>query len=203
VPRQLHARRLNNHSEERAPRGGRGGGGGCGAPWVRPTASQEGPHRLQSPSREAGRRRTRHAGQRCAAVRDLQQPARPFPSSIFLDKNRRDIGKSQPIWTDSNMETAGSQLVQTTPRRRTPPCAAAATAEPCRAIGGLRSLALAAVMLECLQREALGQHHCDSELAGRVDLRHHRPASIHPNAPPAQRLSGNRCRGRMCGGRDS
>eukprot|EP01047_Picozoa_sp_COSAG01_P014253 COSAG01_NODE_690_length_14219_cov_19.783144_18_plen_213_part_00 len=37
-----------------------------------------------------------------------QAPARPFPSSIFRDKNRRDIGKSQSIWTDSKMETAGS-----------------------------------------------------------------------------------------------
>jgi hypothetical protein len=36
-------------------------------------------------------------------------PARPFPPSIFLDKNRRDISKSQSIWTDSKMETAGSQ----------------------------------------------------------------------------------------------
>jgi hypothetical protein len=36
-------------------------------------------------------------------------PARPCPSSIFLDKNRRGIGKSQSIWTDSKMETAGSQ----------------------------------------------------------------------------------------------
>jgi hypothetical protein len=35
------------------------------------------------------------------------QPARPFPSAIFRDKNRRDIGKSQSIWTDSKMETAG------------------------------------------------------------------------------------------------
>jgi hypothetical protein len=35
-------------------------------------------------------------------------PARPFPSSIFLDKNRRDIGKYQSIWTDSKVETAGS-----------------------------------------------------------------------------------------------
>jgi hypothetical protein len=33
-------------------------------------------------------------------------PARPFPSSICHDKNRRDIGKSQSIWTDSKMETA-------------------------------------------------------------------------------------------------
>jgi hypothetical protein len=40
---------------------------------------------------------------------DPVHPARPFPSSIFLDKNRRDIGKSQSIWTDSKMETAGSR----------------------------------------------------------------------------------------------
>jgi hypothetical protein len=40
-------------------------------------------------------------------------PARPFPSSIFLDKNRRDIGKSQSIWTDSKMETAGSHTPST------------------------------------------------------------------------------------------
>jgi hypothetical protein len=38
------------------------------------------------------------------------RPAAPFPPSIFLDKNRRDVGKSQSIWTDSKMETAGSQL---------------------------------------------------------------------------------------------
>eukprot|EP01047_Picozoa_sp_COSAG01_P050741 COSAG01_NODE_5160_length_4444_cov_3.051784_4_plen_115_part_00 len=37
-----------------------------------------------------------------------EPPARPFLSSIFLDKNRRDIGKSHSIWTDSKMETAGS-----------------------------------------------------------------------------------------------
>jgi hypothetical protein len=36
-------------------------------------------------------------------------PAAPFPPSIFLDKNRRDIGKSQSIWTDSKMESAGSR----------------------------------------------------------------------------------------------
>eukprot|EP01047_Picozoa_sp_COSAG01_P024983 COSAG01_NODE_1561_length_9917_cov_5.742514_12_plen_175_part_00 len=43
--------------------------------------------------------------------RDLHghAPARPFPSSIFRDKNRRDIGKSQSMWTDSKTETAGSQ----------------------------------------------------------------------------------------------
>eukprot|EP01047_Picozoa_sp_COSAG01_P025297 COSAG01_NODE_1592_length_9796_cov_5.340311_7_plen_380_part_00 len=34
-------------------------------------------------------------------------PARPFPPSTFLDKNRRDIGKSQSMWTDPKMETAG------------------------------------------------------------------------------------------------
>jgi hypothetical protein len=39
----------------------------------------------------------------------MQRPARPFPSSILLDKNRRDISKSQSIWTDSKMETVGSQ----------------------------------------------------------------------------------------------
>eukprot|EP01047_Picozoa_sp_COSAG01_P099683 COSAG01_NODE_29655_length_632_cov_34.425891_1_plen_70_part_10 len=33
----------------------------------------------------------------------------PFPSSVFLDKNRRDIGKSQSIWTASKMETVGSR----------------------------------------------------------------------------------------------
>eukprot|EP01047_Picozoa_sp_COSAG01_P085695 COSAG01_NODE_18943_length_1042_cov_1.014846_2_plen_158_part_00 len=37
-------------------------------------------------------------------------PDAPFPSSI-RDQNRRDIGKSQSIWTDSKMETAGSQLL--------------------------------------------------------------------------------------------
>eukprot|EP01047_Picozoa_sp_COSAG01_P011195 COSAG01_NODE_489_length_16370_cov_7.973818_5_plen_154_part_00 len=39
----------------------------------------------------------------------LQQPARPFSPSIFVDKNRRDISRSQSIWTDSKMETAGSR----------------------------------------------------------------------------------------------
>jgi hypothetical protein len=42
-------------------------------------------------------------------LRSRHRPARPFPSSIFLDKNRRDIGKCQSIWTDSKMETAGSR----------------------------------------------------------------------------------------------
>jgi hypothetical protein len=46
-----------------------------------------------------------------------RSPARPFPSSIFLDKNRRDIGKSQSIYTDSKTETAGS-------RRRAARCCA-------------------------------------------------------------------------------
>jgi hypothetical protein len=44
------------------------------------------------------------------AVHLVPIPARPFPSSIFLDKNRRDIGKSQSIWTDSKMETSGSPI---------------------------------------------------------------------------------------------
>eukprot|EP01047_Picozoa_sp_COSAG01_P098699 COSAG01_NODE_28840_length_651_cov_2.153986_1_plen_129_part_00 len=39
-------------------------------------------------------------------------PARPFSASIFLDKNRRDIGKSRSIWTDSKMKTAGSHVIQ-------------------------------------------------------------------------------------------
>jgi hypothetical protein len=33
----------------------------------------------------------------------LQAPARPFPSSIFPDKNRRGIGKSQSTWTAEKM----------------------------------------------------------------------------------------------------
>jgi hypothetical protein len=43
------------------------------------------------------------------------RPARPCPSSIFLDKNRRDIGKSQSIWTDYKMETAGSRAMSRYP----------------------------------------------------------------------------------------
>jgi hypothetical protein len=31
-----------------------------------------------------------------------------FPPSLSRDKNRRDTGKSQSTWTDSNMETPGS-----------------------------------------------------------------------------------------------
>jgi hypothetical protein len=50
--------------------------------------------------------------QRCAIRPAVPHPARPFPSSIFLDKNRRDIGKYQSIWTDSKMETAGSPGVE-------------------------------------------------------------------------------------------
>jgi hypothetical protein len=45
-------------------------------------------------------------------VREIHRAARPFPPSIFRDKNRRDIGKSQSIWTDSKMETAGSPPVR-------------------------------------------------------------------------------------------
>eukprot|EP01047_Picozoa_sp_COSAG01_P021015 COSAG01_NODE_1206_length_11242_cov_29.405905_8_plen_188_part_00 len=45
---------------------------------------------------------------RCSGAPGLALPARPFPSSIFRDKNRRDIGKSQPTWTDPKMETAGA-----------------------------------------------------------------------------------------------
>eukprot|EP01047_Picozoa_sp_COSAG01_P060176 COSAG01_NODE_7336_length_3244_cov_18.910970_3_plen_156_part_00 len=35
--------------------------------------------------------------------------------SIFLGQNRRDIGKSQSIWTDFKMETAGSPLDDSPP----------------------------------------------------------------------------------------
>jgi hypothetical protein len=44
-------------------------------------------------------------------VPEQLQPARAFPSSIFCDKNRRDIGKSQSKWTASKMETPGSPRV--------------------------------------------------------------------------------------------
>jgi hypothetical protein len=54
-------------------------------------------------------------------------PARPFPSSVFLDKNRRDIGKSQSIWTDFKMETAGSRASAPQPSRQASgQCASAA-----------------------------------------------------------------------------
>jgi hypothetical protein len=39
------------------------------------------------------------------------QPGAPFPPSIFRDKSRRDIGKSQSIWTNSEVETASSRDV--------------------------------------------------------------------------------------------
>jgi hypothetical protein len=44
-------------------------------------------------------------------------PARACPSSVFLDKNRRDIGKSQSIWTNSKMGTPGSPRDGAHPRR--------------------------------------------------------------------------------------
>ena len=58
-------------------------------------------------------------------------PAQPFPSSIFLDKNRRGIGKSQSKWTASTMETPGSPP---TTRWRGSPCPSGRTtpaAPPC------------------------------------------------------------------------
>jgi hypothetical protein len=39
----------------------------------------------------------------------LSLPAAPCPPSIFLVKNRRDIGKSQPEWTASTIEAPRSQ----------------------------------------------------------------------------------------------
>jgi hypothetical protein len=50
-------------------------------------------------------RRAQRAHQRLRAV---LEPARPFPSSIFRDKNRGGIGKSQPRWTACKMETPGA-----------------------------------------------------------------------------------------------
>jgi hypothetical protein len=47
-----------------------------------------------------------------AAWRTAAGPARPFSPSIFLDKNRRDIGKSQSIWAGSKMKTAGSPIAR-------------------------------------------------------------------------------------------
>jgi hypothetical protein len=77
-------------------------------------------HPLQLPERPRGQLRCgrAHWGLRpvppCSRPHTLSTPwwlpARPFPSSIFLDKNRSDIGKSQSIRTDSKMETAGSLL---------------------------------------------------------------------------------------------
>eukprot|EP01047_Picozoa_sp_COSAG01_P031941 COSAG01_NODE_2290_length_7984_cov_10.803424_1_plen_237_part_00 len=50
-------------------------------------------------------RLVRRGAQQLAAV-----PARPFPPSIFLGKNRCGMGKSQPVCTDPKMETAGSRV---------------------------------------------------------------------------------------------
>eukprot|EP01047_Picozoa_sp_COSAG01_P038802 COSAG01_NODE_3166_length_6474_cov_287.238431_3_plen_82_part_00 len=44
---------------------------------------------------------------RCSGKRHANLPGRFRPQ--FRDKNRRDTGKSQSIWTDSKMETAGSR----------------------------------------------------------------------------------------------
>jgi hypothetical protein len=60
----------------------------------------------EAPGRALGRglRSLKHG-----RLRDV--PVRALPSSIFRDKNRRDIGKSPSIWTDSKMETPGSLLL--------------------------------------------------------------------------------------------
>jgi hypothetical protein len=47
----------------------------------------------------------------------IPNPARPFSPSIFLDKKRRDIVKSQSIWAGSKMKTAGSPPKQSLARR--------------------------------------------------------------------------------------
>jgi hypothetical protein len=95
--------------------GGGGGGGGPGGccPCVKSTMQARTP-----------KERSRAA----ASV----VPARAFPSSICRDKNRRDVGKSQPTWTASKMETPGGADA----------CAAApqpaAELGTCHAVGGDR-----------------------------------------------------------------
>jgi hypothetical protein len=66
---------------------------------------------VPEPEQRAPRRAAAGAVRRARRVQ-LTPPARPLPSSIFLDKNRRDLGKSQSIWTASKMEAPGSQLLQ-------------------------------------------------------------------------------------------
>jgi hypothetical protein len=72
------------------------------------------------------------AARRAAAVPCPGSPAAPFPPSIFLDKNRRDIGKCQSKRaTVQTMETARSP--PHTPwsgRRAPPPTAARAARQP-------------------------------------------------------------------------
>jgi hypothetical protein len=60
-------------------------------------------------------RRRRWGGRWCAHLSGR------VPSSIFLDKNRRGIGKSQPIWTDSKMETPNSPRAPLRAPRRSSP----------------------------------------------------------------------------------
>jgi hypothetical protein len=48
---------------------------------------------------------------RCTQLLGVVPPARPFPSSIFRDQNRRDRGKSQPVWT--RFQDGNGRLTQT------------------------------------------------------------------------------------------
>jgi hypothetical protein len=77
--------------------------------------------------------RQRRAILRPAAPHQVDEPARPFPPSIFLDKNRRDIGKSQSIWNrfqDGNGRlTEGGARTQLQPLG-TPPYRARGTGPP-------------------------------------------------------------------------
>jgi hypothetical protein len=59
---------------------------------------------------EVNRTRTSGAARLTASTSRAKSalPAPAFPSSIFRDKNRRDVGKSQPKRTASKMETPGS-----------------------------------------------------------------------------------------------
>jgi hypothetical protein len=53
---------------------------------------------------------TTRCGAAMAMGRPAAAPARPFPSSIFLDKNRRDIGKSQSTW--NRFQDGNARLTQ-------------------------------------------------------------------------------------------
>eukprot|EP01047_Picozoa_sp_COSAG01_P076117 COSAG01_NODE_13264_length_1610_cov_4.291198_2_plen_217_part_00 len=79
----------------------------------------------------------------------IPNPARPFSPSIYLDKNRRDIGKSQSIWAGSKMKTAGSPPKQSLARRlHSTPLAAAAADDVTRCVPPQVTL----LILQCRRR---------------------------------------------------
>jgi hypothetical protein len=77
------------------------------------------PSQLPAAHTPGERARRRRAASRIIHGEGLRPelPARPFPSSIFIGRNRRDIGKSQSVWTDSKMKTAGSPPLASLRRR--------------------------------------------------------------------------------------